>query len=196
MGLDFYAETKDNIAELAKMYNDDIHELEPEIRESILDAKLYLNPEIVDDYLTKYQSETDPEVKFELLFAGTISKDQTVLAKMLELLDKPEIVKPQDQLYLYVYLYRNPRSRQQAFEWLTNHWDYVREMAGDKTLEGYPRYMAGAARTEAEFKAWREFFEPMREDMAIARAVTIGEKEIQARLQLIAADQKAVYQAL
>ena len=196
MGLDFYAETKENIARLSEMYDDDITKLEPEIRESILDAKLYTEPEMIDDYLEKYQSEVEPEVKFELLFAGTISKNEKVLKRMLKLLEQPEIVKPQDHLHLYVYLYRNPRLRQQAFEWLKNHWGYVRELAGDKTLEGYPRYMAGVARTEAEYEEWRAFFEPMQDDAAVSRAIVIGKKEIAARLKLIQEDKEAVKKAL
>ena len=196
MGLDFYAETKGDIVQLSEMYDDNITKLEPEIRESILDAKLYMEPEIIDDYLEKYQSEVDPEVKFELLFAGTISKNEKVLKRMLKLLEQPEIVKPQDHLYLYVYLYRNPRLRHQAFEWLKNHWDYVRELAGDKTLEGYPRYMAGVARTEAEYEEWRAFFEPMQDDAAVSRAIVIGKKEIAARLKLIQEDKEAVEKVL
>ena len=196
LGLDFYAETQENIKALAKMYDDKLEKLEPEIREAIIDAKLYTEPEMIDKYLKKYQAEADPEVKFELLFAGTISKDEKVLEKMMKLLEQPEIVKPQDQLYLYVYLYRNPRSREKAFELLTKHWDYVRELAGDKTIEGYPRYMAGAARTEMEFSEWKKFFEPMKNDSALSRAIMIGEKEIAARLKLIKEDQEAVHRVL
>lgn len=196
LGLDYYAETRENIEKLAKLYNDDLATLEPEIREAIIDAKLYMDPEMIDEYLRKYQSEVDPELKFELLLAGTVSKNEKVLVKMLELLERPDIVKPQDQLYLYVYLYRNPCSREKAFEWLGAHWDYVRKMAGDKTLEGYPRYMAGAARTEDEFKKWKDFFEPMRSDAAVSRAVVIGKKEIEARIKLIQDDNVNVIRAL
>ena len=83
-----------------------------------------------------------------------------------------------------------------AFEWLKGHWDYVKEMAGDKTVEGYPRYMAGSARTEEEFKEWQEFFWPMRDDAAVSRAVVIGKKEIEARLKLVRDDKEAVLEAL
>ena len=196
MGLDFYAETKESIVKLSEMYDGDAAKMEPETRESILDAKLYMEPEMIEDYLKKYQSEVDPEVKFEYLLAGTVSKNKKVLDRMLKLLDQPEIVKPQDQLYLYVYLYRNPRSREKAFGWLRKHWDYVKEMAGDKTLEGYPRYMAGSARTEKEYKEWQEFFWPMRDDSAVSRAIMIGKKEIAARLSLIQQDQKDVCEVL
>ena len=192
LALDFYAETKENIAELAKLFDVNLSKIEPEIREAVIDAKLYLEPEMIEDYIKWSQEIMDPEVKFELLFAGTVSKDEKVLKRMLGLLDQPEIVKPQDQLYLYVYLYRNSRSREKAFGWLKEHWDYVRETAGDKTLEGYPRYMAGVARTEKEFDMWKEFFWPMKNDAAVSRAIVIGEKEIRARLKLISEDQKDV----
>lgn len=196
LALDFYAETKENIAELAKLFDSELDKIEPEIREAVIDAKLYMEPEMIEKYLKWYQEIADPEVKFELLFAGTVSKDEKVLKRMLELLEQPEVVKPQDQLYLYVYLYRNSRSRAAAFGWLRGHWNFVREMGGEKTVEGYPRYMAGSARTKAEFDAWKEFFWPMKEDLAIARAVMIGKKEIEARLKLINDDREAIYKVL
>lgn len=196
MGLDFYAETPENIQALAKMYSEDYDTLDAEIREDIIDAKLYEEPEMVDEYLTNYQKIADPELKFELLFSGTISKNEVVLAKMMELLNKPEIVKPQDQLHLFIYLYRNPKLRAKVGKWLTENWEYVKNLAGDKSLDSYPRYMANVIRTEEEYKVWRDFFKSMQDDPALSRAIKIGEKEIKARLKLVAADKKAVYQAL
>ena len=196
MGLDFYAETPENIRALAKMYSEDYDTLDAEIREDIIDAKLYEEPEMVDEYLTNYQKIADPELKFELLFSGTISKNEVVLAKMMELLNKPEIVKPQDQLHLFIYLYRNPKLRAKVGKWLTENWEYVKNLAGDKSLDSYPRYMANVIRTEEEYKMWRDFFKSMQDDPALSRAIKIGEKEIKARLKLVAADKKAVYQAL
>ncbi|MBQ3470470.1 M1 family metallopeptidase [Candidatus Saccharibacteria bacterium] len=195
-GLDFYAETKENIKKLAEKYNEDYGKIDAEIREDVLDAKLYLEPELIDKYLEDYQKIADPEVKFELLFAGTIMKDGTVLDKMVKLLDKPEVVKPQDQLYLYVYLYRNPKTRERVFSWLKEHWEYVKGMAGDKSLENYPRYMANTIRTEKEFKDWQEFFGAMKDDPAMSRAIKIGTKEIKARLKTIEEDKAGVYKAL
>lgn len=192
LSLDYYAETVENLEKLAAMYSKNYEKLDTEIREDILDAKLYLEPGVIDDYLKAYQKIADPELKFELLFAGTLSKDEKVLAKMLSLLEKPEIVKPQDQTHLFIYLYRNLKSREQAFEWLTKHWDYVKKMAGDKSLDSYPRYMANVIRAEKEYRAWRDFFEPMKDNPALARAIKIGEREIKARLKLIADDKAEV----
>ena len=196
LGLDYYAENTENLEALAKMYNDDLGSLDSEIREDILDAKLYLEPEMVDEYIRKYKKEVDPEVKSELLYAGTIVKNRNALMKVMRLLEQPDVVKPQDQLHLFIYLYRNSVVRNDAFEWLTKHWDYVREMGGDKTLENYPRYTAGVIRTEQEYADWKKFFEPMADDLALARAIKIGRKEIEARLKLIAKNQKKVYKAI
>ena len=196
LSLDYYAETQKNLEKLAEMEMGDYAKLDPEIREDILDAKLYIKPDVIDKYLQVYQEIADPELKFELLFAGTLAKDQKVLDKMLGLLEKPEIVKPQDQLHLYIYLYRNLRSREQAYQWLIGHWDYVKKMAGDKSLDSYPRYMANMVRTQKEYDGWRDFFMPMKDDPALARAIKIGEKEIEARLKLIDEDKKAVYEEL
>ena len=193
MGMDYYAKTPENMAKLAEMYSTEYDKLDPEIRENIFDAKIYQDPEIIDEYLEAYQKIVDPEVKFELLFAGAISKDEKVLAKTIELLDKPEIVKPQDQLYLFIHLYRNTKSQAKVRKWLTENWEYVKKMMGDKSLDSYPRYMANVIRTEDEYRACKEFFMPMKDDPALARAIKIGDKEIKARLKLIAADKQAVY---
>jgi len=190
--LDFYAETKSNLEALAEMYSEEYSKLDPEIRESIIDAKLYLEPEMVDKYIELYEKIADPEIKFEFLFSGTVSKNDAVLEKMMSLLEKPEIVKPQDQVYLFIYLYRNTKSREKVFSWLTSHWDYVKEMAGDKSLDYYPRLTANVIRKEAEFVAWKEFFEPMRKDPALKRTIEIGENEIKSRLKLIESDKRAV----
>ena len=192
MGMDYYAKTPENMAKLAEMYSTEYDKLDSEIRENIFDAKMYQDPEIIDEYLEAYQKIADPEVKFELLFAGAISKDEKVLAKTIELLDKPEIVKPQDQLYLFIHLYRNTKSQAKVRKWLTENWEYVKKMMGDKSLDSYPRYMANVIRTEDEYRAWKEFFMPMKDDPALARAIKIGDKEIRARLKLIEADKQAV----
>ncbi len=193
LALDFYAETPENLQALAKMYDKGYDKLDSEIREDIIDAKLYIEPEIIDEYIAEYQKIADPELKFELLFAGTVAKNEKVLDKMLKLLNEPEIVKPQDQTHLFIYLYRNPKSREKAYEWLTKNWEYVKKLAGDKSLDSYPRYMANVIRTKKEYKEWQDFFKSMSNDPALARAIKIGENEIKARLKLIAADQKDVY---
>ena len=195
LALDFYAEDEKSIRKLADMF-DDYGKMDAEIREDIIDAKIYLEPEMIERYIKDYTNIVDPEVKFELLFAGTLSKDLGVLHKMMTLLDRPEVVKPQDQLYLFVYLFRNLKVQEEVFDWLLGHWDYVKKMAGDKSIENYPRYTANTIRTKEMYKKWLDFFKPLASDSVLTRAIKVGEKEIKARLKLISKDEEAVYKAL
>ena len=196
LALDFYAENEDNLKKLAKMYSDDYTKLDTEIRADILDAKLYLEPEYVDEYIEAYKVEADPDIKFDLMIAMTLMRDLNGLKKVMKLLNEPEIVKPQDQFYLYLYLYRNPRVKETVFEWLTNNWDYVKKISGDKSLDNYPRYMAASVRTDAEFDEYLKFFEPLSKMPALARAVEMGKNEIVARLDLIKSDQSEVVKTI
>ena len=115
---------------------------------------------------------------------------------MLNLLGDYGVVKPQDQLYLFVYLYRNPKTKKQTFEWLMKNWELVRANGGDKTLSDYPMLVARLARTEEELKKYQEFFEPMLSDSAVKRAIEIGINEIKARVEMIKDNRVKVYEAL
>ena len=196
LALDYYAETKANLNKLAKLFEKDLEKIDAEIRADVLDAKIYVEPEIYDEYLEIYKTIADPELKFDLMLAMTLSRDEKNVEKSLELLKKPEIVKPQDQFYLFIYLYRNPVAREKAFLWLTKNWDYVAKMAGDKSLDNYPRYIANVIKTKKEFAAYQNFFDSMKKNSALSRAIEVGENEIRAQLKLIDTDGLAVYKEL
>ena len=196
ISLDFYAENEETLKSLAKMYNKDYAKLDPELKDGILVAKLHEEPTMFDTYLEQYQKLADPELKDDLLAAMTDSREEENVRKALELLDRPTVVKPQDQLYLFVDLYRNPVARERVFEWLRTHWDYVVNMSGDKSLDSYPRYLAGMMKTGKELDDFKEFFWPKRDNPALTRAVEIGVKQLESRLKLIEEDRKAVYDYL
>lgn len=196
LALDFYAENTGNLRKLADLYSSNYNELDTEIRADILDAKLYLQPECLDEYMLAYKNTADPDVKFDLLLAMTLMRDQDALLKVMELLDQPDVVKPQDQFYLFIYLFRNPEVKELVFEWLKGHWDYVKKISGDKSLDNYPRYMAGAIRTKEEFDEYCGFFKPLSKEPALARAIEMGKNEIEARLKLIGVDRDAVVEEL
>ena len=196
MALDYYAEDEARFKELIKMYNDDYTKMDAEIRSDILAAKVYLEPEFINECLKKYQEINDPDVKFDYLAAACLVRDKEELEKLMGLLGENEIVKPQDQLYLFIWLYRNPKSRMQAFDWLVDNWDLVKKIGGDKSLVGYPTVLAHLARTEEEYNKYRGLFEPMLGDSSLKRAVEIGLNEIKARVALVVKYQDEVAKAL
>ena len=82
------------------MYTEDYAAMDVEVRDDVFDAKIYLEPEMIGKYIEDYQKIADPEIKFDLLFATTLSKNEEVLDKMISLLNEPQIVKLQDQFHL------------------------------------------------------------------------------------------------
>lgn len=196
IGLAFLAEEKEVLQALAEKYSDDYASLEPERRGDILEAKVYFEPEMVEKYMTEYAKNADPEIKFDLLFAGTRAREKKALEKMMTYLEKTKIVKPQDQLYLFIFLYRNPRTKMEVFAWLEEHWEFVREMMGDKSLDAYPRQIAHTMKEEAELEKYQAFFGPMKKESGLARAIEIGENEIKSSIKLIAKDGKKVQEAV
>ena len=51
-------------------------------------------------------------------------------------------------------------------------------------------------RTKEELEEYRDFFSPMKNELALKRAIKIGESSIQARIEQIEKEKKAVYQGL
>lgn len=196
MGLDYFAEDVERFKKLAKMYENNPEKMDPEIRDDILSAEIYLEPGITDDYLEKYKNTSDPDIKFDYLSSAALVRDKKQLEKIVALLGNFEVVKPQDQLYLFVYLYRNPKSKKQTFDWLTKNWELIKKTGGDKTLSDYPTVVSRLARTDEELKRFVDFFGPMREDPALTRAIEIGENEIKSRIKLIKDNKEKVYEAL
>ena len=196
LALDYYGRNMDDQQKLAELYDKDYKKIDAEIRIDILNAKILLEPKVLDECLEAFKKTAEPEIKYDLLFSMTLTEEKQNLEKLLNLLGKSKVVKPQDQTSLFLRLYRNLRSRKEAFLWLTKNWDYVKEIAGDKSLDSYPRYMANFIRTKQEFEDWLSFFGPMRNDSALSRAIKIGEKEIKARIKLVEEDKDAVYRTL
>ncbi|MBR2725420.1 M1 family metallopeptidase [Candidatus Saccharibacteria bacterium] len=196
MALDYYAEDKERFKKLATWYDKDYRKMDAEIRDDILSAKIYLEPKMVDEYLEKYQTIADPDVRFDYLLAATLVRDKRELDKVLRLLNDTEVVKPQDQLHLFVCLYKNPKSRKKAFDWMVKNWEMIKEAGGEKTLGDYPMVIGKLARTEEEFDKYYKFFEPLKDDPTLMRAVEIGKNEIKARIKLIQKNQKGVTEAL
>lgn len=197
LGIAHYADDLPVLSELARLYKEDFYEIHPEIRYNVIAAKFYFEEsDLFDKYLEKYQEISDPELKFSLLCALTNARLPENAEKLIKLLKEPEIVKPQDHLYLYIYLRRNHKTKTQALNWLFENWDYVEKMAGEKSVEDYPRYTAGTIKTQEESDKFFAFFEKMKEVPVLKRTLNIAETEITSRLKHIELDKRAVWNAL
>lgn len=194
LGVAYYAEDETVLRKLANLYTGSISNLNPELRNHVLAAKLYFDEaEVFAPWLEKYQIEHDPEIKSDLLsiLAGC-AKQSEHLDRLMRLLQEPEIVRPQDHIFLYIYLLRNYRTRVRTLDWLIQNWDYVLQLTGDKSIEDYVRYASGLIRTAGEAEKFYAFFDTKADDPILSRSIKIAHTDIDARLRLIEHDTPAV----
>ncbi len=198
LGIAYYIEDETILRKLVDMYDDDLEKLDPELRSHILSAKMYFDEsEVIEKWLTQYQKLSDPELKHILL--GEIAlcaRQNATFDRLFGLLNQPEIVRPQDHIYLYIYLLRNYHTRARTVEWLTRNWDYVTKLTGDKSVEDYPRYAANVIRTSEEATIFFDFFDQKKDLPVLQRTIKIAHAEIDARLGLIKREQPKIDQAL
>ena len=198
LGLARYAEYEPVLRRLVDFYQDDLLKIDSELRPAVMRAKLYFDEsEVFEPWLALYQNGADPEVKDEILYTlASVAKQPEHLDRMLGLLEQPEIVRPQDHIFLFLYLMRNSRTRDRALDWLVTHWDYVERLTGEKSIEDYPRYAAGVICNPEEVKKFYDFFDTMADDPILSRTLKIAHTDIDARLALIAKDSAGVQDKL
>jgi len=189
-----YVEDQTVLQRLASLYCDDLGKIDSELLTHVLGAKLKLDESAVfDPWFTHYQAETNPEIKHALLAILASSAEQEEhLNQLMKLLEQTDIVRPQDHIYLYIYLLRNYRTRARVIKWLTEHWDFIVQLTGDKSLEDYVRYAANLIQTPAESQIFFGFFDAKSDDPILARALEVARVEIAARLEHLEHDRASV----
>ncbi len=188
-----FARDQTVISTLAQEYRDNLSSIDAEIRSNVLMAKMMCDEDTTfAELLSRYQTEDDPELKDDILGTLAIVKHPQNLQTCIKLLKQPEIVRPQDHLYLYIYLLRNPKARTQALSWLYDNWGYVEQLTGEKSIEDYPRCMSSYIKTRAEADQFYQFFEQQKDNPVLKRTLVMARSSIESRLALVAQASAAV----
>ncbi|MBR1801624.1 M1 family metallopeptidase [Candidatus Saccharibacteria bacterium] len=193
LGFALYSEDKETIDSLAKLWDRNLDNIDSEIRSDVIEAKFKKDNESDFDYLLEYyQKESNPTIKSEILSCLCDAKNPENIKKLLGLLEKPEIVRPQDRIYLYAYLLSNFWTREQAFDWCYKKWDYIYTLTSDKSMDDYVRVTAARVRTMEQADKFFEFFDQKKDDKALRRSIEVAHVDIMARLRWIKDDAPSV----
>ncbi len=192
-----FSRDQEIINALADLYQDNLSQLDSEMRGNILMAKMLTSEsEIYDSLFQKYQTENDPDLKEDLLCTIANAKQPEHIQQNLSLLNQPEIVRPQDHIFLYIYLLHNPKSRTRALGWLYSNWNLVVKITGEKSIEDYPRIAAGYINNRTDAKEFYQFFDPLQDDPILKRTLAMAKASIETKLELIERESTAVHQKL
>ena len=197
MGDALYSKNSEYIDALCGLYTDDFESLNPNSRSFILSAKLWRDEEeVYEKFFKAYQKTADPALKANLRACLAKPRTRKNIDFAFSLLRRPEIVKPQDHLSFLLTLRRWRFTRDRALAWLTENWDYVYKMNGEKTIEDYPRYFASTIDREDDARKFFDFFTPLSSDPVLARALKVAKNDIDSTLALIKSDKSAVLKTI
>ncbi len=188
-----YADDKKTIDALSELWNDDLMEINHEIRSLAIEAKFKQTDEATFDYLLKMHNEiADPSIKAEIIMAISDAKKPKNVEKLLNLLKKPDIIKPQDHLRLYMCMLANFWTREKAIDWLYENWKYVEDTISDKHTDDYIRAAAKYIRDDEHAERFFNFFDPMVENPVLTRVINVAHVDVAARIRWIQSDQGGI----
>ena len=172
-----------------------MEDIDSEIRSLILTAKIRFeeSPELVQKMLESYKNTSNVDYRDDIMVALTSTKNIQTGEMLLEKMLENDIIRTQDILSWYVHLLRNLKTRELAWKWLRENWKLIEEkFDGDKSYNDFPRYSGAILRTEKQLQEFKEFFDPLKSDPSLTRAIEMGEREIAGRVDLIKRDKAAI----
>lgn len=195
-----YSEDESVVAEALKRFHiTKLDELSAELRPLIIGTtvKYRHDNKLIDKLLTLYTTTPSAELKEDLVSGLTATRNINTARHLLASCKDPDTVRPQDVAHWFVYLIRNRYTRDTAWQWLRDNWEWiVKTFAGDKSYDEFPRYAAMGLMTREQLAEYKTFFEPMLDVPALKRTILMGISEIEARLEIIEEDGVAVRDAL
>lgn len=199
IALSLYGEVPDAIAKAKDLYESTtLEDLDSELRSIIVSSVVkHDDGKIVDELMTQYKQTHSIDLKQDICVAVTSTKVPAKITELLENIKNPDIVRPQDVFRWFVYLIRVKDSREYAWKWVQDNWDWVEKtFKGDKSYDDFPRYSASGLVTRKHLEEYKAFFGPMVSIPALSRTITMGISEIEGRVELIERDKDAVQKAL
>lgn len=200
VGLMLYSERPEIIEQALAIYQSTpIEKLDPNLRVSIIATAVRYTTDqaIIDTLLAEHQKTTSSEFKEDIAAAITSTRSPVVIERLLGIAKDPSIVRPQDFMRWYVSLLRNRYARVATWRWGRDEWPWMKEtFGGDKSYDSFPRYVATCLMTTQQLQEYKDFFEPLKNEVALKRNIELGVLELGTKIAHIAHDEDAVRKAL
>jgi len=200
IGLMLYSERPEILDKVHQIYESTpLEQIDPNLRVNIIGTvvRYATDQSIIDVLLAKHQETSSSELKEDIASAITSTRNPEVIERLLGLLKDQTIVRPQDFMRWYVWLLRNRYSRTATWQWGRDQWSWMEEtFGGDKSYDAFPRYVAICLMSAQQLEEYKEFFEPLKDQVALKRNIELGILELGTKIAHIARDEAAVRKAL
>ena len=180
-------------------YRDNLEKLPAAIRLQVLvnQIKHHESKELTKLYLDLYVASNDGSFKNALSTALSYTKNKETLDELLATWKDKFTVKPQDLSAWYARFLSRDFTQEAVWTWARENWDWIKTaLGGDMSFDSFVISPAVVFKTEERLAEYKAFFEPQLNDMAISRNISMGIKEIAARVELVNREKEAVEKAI
>ncbi|WP_162012332.1 M1 family metallopeptidase [Streptococcus sp. S784/96/1] len=176
-------------------YKDNIANIPAAVRSFVLinQVRHAETAELTKLLLNTYSETTDGVFQRQLAAALAETQDIQTLQTIIEAFENKDIIKPQDLSTWYATFLRKSFAQEAVWSWARQDWDWIKgALGGDMSFDKFVIIPAAIFRTEGRLAEYKAFFEPQLSDMSLSRNISMGIKEISARVALIEANKAAV----
>ena len=190
---------KAQASQIFDRYRDNLEKLPAAIRLQVLinQIKHHESKELTKLYLELYVASNDGSFKNALSTALSYTKNMETLDELLATWKDKFTVKPQDLSAWYARFLSRDFTQEAVWTWARENWDWIKAaLGGDMSFDSFVISPAVVFKTEKRLAEYKAFFEPQLDDMAISRNISMGIKEIAARVELVKREKEAVEKAI
>ena len=190
---------KAQASQIFDKYRDNLEKLPAAIRLQVLvnQIKHHESKELTKLYLDLYVASNDGSFKNALSTALSYTKNKETLDELLATWKDKFTVKPQDLSAWYARFLNRDFTQEAVWTWARENWDWIKAaLGGDMSFDSFVISPAVVFKTEKRLAEYKAFFEPQLDDMAISRNISMGIKEIAARVELVKREKEAVEKAI
>lgn len=190
---------KAQASQIFDKYRDNLEKLPAAIRLQVLvnQIKHHESKDLTKLYLDLYVASNDGSFKNALSTALSYTKNQETLDELLATWKDKFTVKPQDLSAWYARFLSRDFTQEAVWTWARENWDWIKAaLGGDMSFDSFVISPAVVFKTEKRLAEYKAFFEPQLDDMAISRNISMGIKEIAARVELVKREKEAVEKAI
>ena len=190
---------KAQASQIFDKYRDNLEKLPAAIRLQVLvnQIKHHESKELTKLYLDLYVASNDGSFKNALSTALSYTKNKETLDELLATWKDKFTVKPQDLSAWYARFLSRDFTQEAVWTWARENWDWIKAaLGGDMSFDSFVISPAVVFKTEERLAEYKAFFEPQLDDMAISRNISMGIKEIAARVELVNREKEAVEKAI
>ncbi|MFZ1484027.1 MAG: M1 family aminopeptidase, partial [Candidatus Saccharimonadales bacterium] len=139
--------------------------------------------------IEKHDATSNSDLKGDLCDALTSTKSSEQATVLLGRLKDKTLVKPQDVDRWLVSLMRSRYTRDVAWQWMVDNWQWLEDtFKNDKSYDYLPRYAATCVNTRAYEQKFKDLFNSKLEQPLLKRNIQLGYEEIESRLAWLERD--------